>query len=1239
MENFNFQEKIKYQILKNTKDNNTELKIFNEKFVEKNKLNFKIIYNGTEMELPSSLEISKDKSTNIVEIELKQINQITTLSNMFNECKSFYSFPGLSKLNIDNVSDLSSLFRNCISVLKLPDISKWNTSNVNNMSYLFSGCNRLYSIPDISKWDTSNVTNFSYMFMGCKNIFELPNISEWKTSKCTKMNNMFQGCTSLKQLPDISKWDVGTVTNMSYMFYDCKLLSCLPDISIWDTKEVANMSSMFYQCTGLNSLPNLNKWNVSNLKKYTFMFANCKSTLNYPAFSKFSSHALNFINDSSLIPKAETQKNKESIAIKQLNIFNSLNPESLDQSYSKNYLCCPKCKGIPEMFLKKDGIAVLFCDFCTLEEYVKICDILDSSSKWINRVFYKCNGKKGHERNFANKYCETCDLFLCEECESKHNINYKNETHKIEFIYNLISNYCEKHLSKLNKFCEKCNINICNICLKNEHKMHKIKECEQNEKLNLKTISDFYLTLDKGRDEKISILNKFTESLSEDEIDIRIQILQIFKKDLNEIEDFRRLGKILLFSSMKIKKGEYKEKIINNYMTIFNYISNLFTEDIINNFRKSVQLKIDELKIISNNLSEKEKELINENINTIFEPIKSNLSDFEKKKIFLENNIDYSRILKKHIIIEKSEHPENYIDKEEILNDFDKVTEGIKTNNSDFLLSIIGKCVEKNGTEVYITKKASDDYKNLELASIQSLFSLGTQKKFVFHFNFGKEKDEEILNSPEKQEEFIKTYKPKIAKELNIDENNLIFKDIHRGCLGVSCVQVESSEESEKSLLNLQGKFNIEKVEEKSLLETLQISSNILEPEGNRTSGWGKNETRGGEKYIPPVNNWKGYGLKVRGLYDKGNDEWLNYENKKGEFAIAYMGINNYLGDSSKMISHITDYSSNSENLIKNKLYRNDKNCRNNGFFSFLYSYKKCGDGVCLFQNPEFAENSAGIIDVCGYQIKVILMCRVNPQKIRQPENFKDCWILNPTPDEIRPYRILIKIIPNSPSTDGSYLKVSMQPVDYILDLFNSKDFSFYKCRNHSLYLKYTKLNNKQELSDDIFVLKVYTGIFYSVINMYLIDKTIIENQDENSLMMPINHIKSIIFCIQESLKKNKNVKDGITVYRGISFKFFDDIGIGSKFYFNNFISTSNVKKVARGFAGGKGTLLIIKIKNNKERNYCFDVSKFSEVKSESEVLISSFCYYLVTDIKRDKEGIDIVNLDCLGFVLDNLIK
>ena len=36
-------------------------------------------------------------------------------------------------------------------------------------------------------------------------------------------------------------------------------------------------------------------------------------------------------------------------------------------------------------------------------------------------------------------------------------------------------------------------------------------------------------------------------------------------------------------------------------------------------------------------------------------------------------------------------------------------------------------------------------------------------------------------------------------------------------------------------------------------------------------------------------------------------------------------------------------------------------------------------------------------------------MLRVNPEKIRVPVGRPDFWVLNGNPDEIRPYRILIK--------------------------------------------------------------------------------------------------------------------------------------------------------------------------------------------------------------------------------------
>ena len=76
-----------------------------------------------------------------------------------------------------------------------------------------------------------------------------------------------------------------------------------------------------------------------------------------------------------------------------------------------------------------------------------------------------------------------------------------------------------------------------------------------------------------------------------------------------------------------------------------------------------------------------------------------------------------------------------------------------------------------------------------------------------------------------------------------------------------------------------------------------------------------------------------------------------------------------------------------------------------------------------MFQNPKYAENYSSILNINGIQIKVLIMWRVNPKKIKQPELFKACWILNSNPEEIRPYRILIKIIPFSPSIENiSYL-------------------------------------------------------------------------------------------------------------------------------------------------------------------------------------------------------------------------
>ena len=44
------------------------------------------------------------------------------------------------------------------------------------------------------------------------------------------------------------------------------------------------------------------------------------------------------------------------------------------------------------------------------------------------------------------------------------------------------------------------------------------------------------------------------------------------EKIVEEIKNYKKLGKILYYSFKKIKPGKYKEEILQNYLNIFKYI-------------------------------------------------------------------------------------------------------------------------------------------------------------------------------------------------------------------------------------------------------------------------------------------------------------------------------------------------------------------------------------------------------------------------------------------------------------------------------------------------------------------------------------------------------------------------------------------------------------------------------------------------------------------------------------------
>ena len=158
-------------------------------------------------------------------------------------------------------------------------------------------------------------------------------------------------------------------------------------------------------------------------------------------------------------------------------------------------------------------------------------------------------------------------------------------------------------------------------------------------------------------------------------------------------------------------------------------------------------------------------------------------------------------------------------------------------------------------------------------------------------------------------------------------------------------------------------------------------------------------QRRGGEEYLSP-SSWTAYRINVIGKYDFGNNNWLGNKNGKGEFAVAYYGINNLFNQNKNMVHNLLSLMGNQES---GRTFINVNNARN--------PEQKCKTGAYFYRNPNYDENSSETIKIGGFDYKIMFMCRVSPSKIRQPETFQNCWILNPTPDEVRPYKILIKKI------------------------------------------------------------------------------------------------------------------------------------------------------------------------------------------------------------------------------------
>lgn len=119
-----------------------------------------------------------------------------------------------------------------------------DTENVTSMSNMFYECRSLTTVPRL---DASNVTDMIYMFYGCNNLttLQLDN-----TSKVAFMNSMFYYCPKLQTIPQL---DTSSATDMTNMFSNCYKLEKI-DITHYNLTSAVNSQYMCSECYSLKSL-------------------------------------------------------------------------------------------------------------------------------------------------------------------------------------------------------------------------------------------------------------------------------------------------------------------------------------------------------------------------------------------------------------------------------------------------------------------------------------------------------------------------------------------------------------------------------------------------------------------------------------------------------------------------------------------------------------------------------------------------------------------------------------------------------------------------------------------------------------------------------------------------------------------------------------------------------------------------------------------------------------------------
>ena len=359
-------------------------------------------------------------------------------------------------------------------------------------------------------------------------------------------------------------------------------------------------------------------------------------------------------------------------------------------------------------------------EFSDLSEKIK-----DMNDKKVEKQ--KC---KEHEYE-GIKYCQDCELWLCEDCINIHSIF--NKGHSLIEIGIPLKNKCKIHTKEFTQyFCLKCKEEICPFCLtiNGNHREHKsikfdkflnLKE-EIKSKMIFPTYEDFVKNLEDIREkcnlEKIKKIEKFKEIINNLINKIKIKHDDYIKKINDKIEYLNKAVDLMkncykyFYILLSSEKRDFNDlNFLRQITEILDIKTRYYTHKDISNVEKIIE-NFNSNDLISYSI---------ENINSL------NNFSFNFKKIF-RNKIFNNNVNLKSMIVQ-SKYNFNPLKYKEI-----KYEKSIKTylgainafskiNNNQFSVSC--------GKEILIINYDNNNNNKSDSNQIYSISSLGSHSKNI----------------------------------------------------------------------------------------------------------------------------------------------------------------------------------------------------------------------------------------------------------------------------------------------------------------------------------------------------------------------------------------------------------------------------------------------------------------------------------------------------------------------------